>query len=434
MTGRLRLIVPTALLAMLLTSAANAAGTRVIVRVSAGLTQVRSLCLSLGCTVNYPLGDPDGQVFLITTSSSDVATFLSTLHLQLGVLDAELDLRGQIQTERVVPAALFDRTAVSYFGAPAWNGYINQPASAIIGLPATRDRWMATGTGTVAVIDTGVDPSHSLLVPVLLSGYDFTRDRSGADERADLPQSAAVLVDDEKPGWVNESTVAVVDQSTVGLVDTAQYSAFGHGTMVAGIIHLVAPKASILPMKAFGPDGAGYMSDVLRAIYRSVNANARVLNMSFSFTEPSNELRSALAYANRNHVICVASAGNNGQAIAVYPAAYRELVMGVASTTNSDIRSDFSNYGQPQVWMASPGEAVITTYPWNTYAAAWGTSFSSPMVAGSAALLLEVSDATGHEEAAWALGHAKFMTSDLGYGRLDVYQAVSAWRQALGLP
>jgi hypothetical protein len=55
------------------------------------------------------------------------------------------------------------------------------------------------------------------------------------------------------------------------------------------------------------------------------------------------------------------------------------------------------------------------------------------MVAGTAALLLEVSDSVGQQEAAGALSHAVPLTSELGYGRLDVYQAVSAWRQALGL-
>src|SRR5260370_11413390 len=42
-----------------------------------------------------------------------------------------------------------------------------------------------------------------------------------------------------------------------------------------------------------------------------------------------------------------------------------------------DTRSTFSNYGNPIVWLAAPGEAIITTYPFSTYAAGWGTSFRS---------------------------------------------------------
>jgi len=59
--------------------------------------------------------------------------------------------------------------------------------------------------------------------------------------------------------------VAVLDQSTVAVLDgKAQYAAFGHGTMVAGIVHLVAPQASIMPLKSFYADGTGYNSDILR--------------------------------------------------------------------------------------------------------------------------------------------------------------------------
>ncbi len=289
------------------------------------------------------------------------------------------------------------------------------------------------GAGTVGVIDTGVDPTHPALHAVLLPGYDFTRNRDGADEKGDVTQSTAAVVDGVSPAWVNQSTAAVVDQSTAAVVDGSQYAGYGHGTMVAGVIHLVAPEASILPLKAFKADGSGYTSDVIRAVYRGVNSGARVLNMSFSFSSSSTELNSAISYANKNNVICVASAGNNGQQVAVYPAGYASKVMGVASTTNSDTRSTFSNYGTPQVWVAAPGEAIVTTYPWGTYAATWGTSFSAPFVSGAAALLLDVNTSADEAQASQAIGHAKYISSTLGNGRLDLYQAVAAWRAALGL-
>jgi len=232
---------------------------------------------------------------------------------------------------------------------------------------------------------------------------------------------------------VNQSTAAVVDQSTAAVVDGSQTTAFGHGTMVAGIVHLVAPQAWILPLKAFNADGSGYTSDVIRAVYRAVNANANVLNMSFSFSSSSQELSQAMTFANKKNLILVASAGNDGKNVAVYPAAYSDRVMGVASTTNTDTRSSFSNYGQPQVFVAAPGEGVVTTYPWGTYAAAWGTSFSTPFVAGAAALLLHVNVSATESAAAQSIAHAKVLSNDLANGRLDLYQAVAAWRQALGL-
>jgi len=66
---------------------------------------------------------------------------------------------------------------------------------------------------------------------------------------------------------VNQSTAAVLDPWSGANFSQPQYAAFGHGTMVAGIVHLVAPTARIMPLKAFRADGSGYLSDVLRAIY-----------------------------------------------------------------------------------------------------------------------------------------------------------------------
>jgi len=415
---------------------AEAAGTRVIVRVEGGLPVIQGICLLLPCTVNYGLGDPDGQVFLVTLPASLFPDLLvSTLRLQLGVLSVELDLKGTVLAASggSIPAALYDSTPVDYYGTTVRHGYVNQPASQILGIATAQSTFHVSGAGIVAVIDTGVDTHHPALIPVLLPGYDFTRNRDGADERGDITQSTAAVVDGSSGAWVNQSTAALVDQSTAAVVDGSGYGAFGHGTMVAGVIHLVAPRAYILPLKAFNADGSGYTSDVIRAVYRAVNANARVLNMSFSFASSSPELSNAITHANLNNVLCVASAGNDGRNVAVYPASYTNHVMGVASTTNTDTRSTFSNYGTGHVWVAAPGEGIVTTYPWGAYAAAWGTSFSAPLVSGTAALLLDVNPSVDESHAAQSIAHAKFISSDLGNGRLDIYQAVAAWRQSLGL-
>jgi len=107
--------------------------------------------------------------------------------------------------------------------------------------------------------------------------------------------------------------------------------------------------------------------------------------VSFDYTSYSSELANAIKYANRNSVVSVASAGNDGEQIMVYPGGLT-AVIDVASTSNSDIQSVFTNYGAPPVWLAAPGEGVMTTYPWGTWAAGWGTSFSAPFVSGTAAL------------------------------------------------
>src|SRR5206468_12631289 len=119
---------------------------------------------------------------------------------------------------------------------------------------------------------------------------------------------------------------------------------------------------------AFHADGQGYTSDIIRAIYYAMWKGAKVLNMSFSSPTSSPEIKRALDYATSRGLIPVASVGNGGSASLVYPAAL-DNVMGVASTSNDDVRSTFSNYGAAHVWVAALGEAVITSYPRSPYAA-----------------------------------------------------------------
>src|SRR5207248_8166948 len=100
--------------------------------------------------------------------------------------------------------------------------------------------------------------------------------------------------------------------------------------------------------------------------------------------------------------------------------------MGVASTSDQDTRSSFSNYGDEIVWVAAPGEAIVTTYPFSTYAAGWGTSFSAPFVSGGSSLLLNKQANTNESQAARAVAHAVPIGPDMGNGRLDLVQALGA--------
>jgi len=328
------------------------------------------------------------------------------------------------------PTGLWDTSPVSYYGTTAWDGYVNQPAVRITNLrkAQSKNSFGVSGSGIVAVIDTGVDPTHPVLQRVLVNGYDFTRNQWGGSELTDVNQSMSGQNGDN-PGWVNQSTMAVVNQSEESTFSQSQYAAFGHGTMVSGIVHLVAPSAHIMPLKAFHRDGTGYLSDVLRALYFATQNHASVINMSFDFQTSSTELSKACRYATTHGVVLVASVGNNGHHVMVYPAGLSN-VMGIASTTNNDTLSSFSNYGHPPVWVGAPGEGIITLYPFGTYAAGWGTSFSAPFVSGTVALLRSIDTNLNQNSASQAIAHAKYVSSQLGYGRLDVYQAAAAWCRA----
>src|SRR5581483_5080011 len=102
-------------------------------------------------------------------------------------------------------------------------------------------------------------------------------------------------------------------------------NAYGHGTMVAGLIHLVAPSARLMPVRVFGNDGTAQLSTILAGFYYAINHGAGIINMSFSMTAPSTELQNALNTATNMGVVCVAAVGNGGAQVPVYPAAYTQV-------------------------------------------------------------------------------------------------------------
>jgi subtilisin family serine protease len=393
------------------------------------------------------VGGLDGslnQLFLLTTPSIvDPAIFLTTLRAISGIVGAELDqllsMVGRLnKVVTPLPSGLSDNKPVTYYGSSVWQGYFNQPAAAKVQVTTAQNTFSVTGAGIVADIDTGVDPNHPAFTGVLLQGYDFTRNQQGASELNDLtptdfpvfPPTACSGSTCPQPAIVNQQSAAILDQQSAAILDTnAKYAAFGHGTMVMGVIHLVAPQAKLLPLKAFKSDGTGYLSDILRAIYYAVQNNAKIVNMSFEFkvSSPDPELQSAINYANQLGVVCSASVGNDAQLNpSVYPAGFTSAVMGIASTSDLDTQSSFTNYGNSIVFVAAPGEAIITTYPFASYAAGWGTSFSAPFVSGGASLLVNKQPNIIHSAAASAIAHADVVGPNLGNGRLNLLLALGS--------
>ena len=413
----------------------------VIVRTNVGLGGLKLICLLHACSVVGNLDGNVGQLYLVRSSNGLLPNLLSNvLSLVSGIVDSEPDQVLSVppnptapDTSNTPPAGLWETSPVKYYGSTVTYGYVNQPAASIIQLSQAQNNFNVTGKGIVADIDTGVDPTHPALQGVLLPGWDFTRNQAGGNELNDVSMSAPPPCDSCPAAYVNQHTAAMLDQHTAHMLDGTGYEAFGHGTMVLGVIHLVAPTAQLLPAKAFGPDGNGSLSNIIAAVYYSVQNHANVINMSFDMTTSSTEFNNALKYANNNHVILVASAGNEGEDEMVYPAAWQQYVMGVASTNNQDQPSSFSNYGDQIVWVAAPGEGVITTYPFGLYAAGWGTSFSSPMVSGTASLLLNLQSKTNQNQAALAVTHAKFVNSTMGFGRLNANWALTSMAPLQGL-
>ena len=298
------------------------------------------------------------------------------------------------------------------YGSTAWLGYVQQPAM--------------YPTNAADAVAHNVTGSGIVDVPGVASEFGDV-DQSTAHI---LHQSTAHILHGFQAMQLNNTTVGLLDSDTVLALQGAPIpNDFGHGTMVAGLIHLAAPTAKIMPIKAFRADGTANLSDIVRGIYFAADNGARVINMSFGFAQISDALMKAVNYATRKGVICVASVGNDGQSALVYPAAYGNVIA-VASVNQQNQISTFSNYGSDLVTLAAPGEALVTIYPGDHYAAVWGTSFSTALVSAAAIDMLSfvdpnISKLLGVGDVKRALSHAGQcdMSGNLGAGCIDFDQA-----------
>jgi hypothetical protein len=404
---------------------------------------VTAIALRHNLTVVEPI-DSASSVYLVTGPASEsTAQVESDVSSDADVTDIEPDQSTAIpelsQSTDVILDQLPAATASNYAGTAVLGSYLSQPATQIINLWSAQSGFHVTGSGTVAVIDTGIDPTSQVLASSLVPGYDFIHNTAGAaSDWSELAPNALTALQSSSTNpanktdlaLVNQSTGVILDQSTgvildqsTGVILDGQIPAeFGHGTMVAGVIHLVAPTAKLMPLKAFHADGTAQLSDILRAIYFAAGHGAQIINMSFSLQQPSEELQDAIQYAHNAGAICVAAAGNSGASQLPNPASL-DKVMGIASTSLKDTVSRFTNYGD-DVFIAAPGENIITTYPGNNYAEVSGTSFSTPFVAGATALLYQLLVEAGWDDMTFNLSHAAPISPLIGNGRLDVYQAL----------
>lgn len=384
--------------------------------------------------------DSAGQVYSVTAPvGQSVKEVEHETERDNQVAGIEADQTSDIPEVTQSTAAILDSlppaSTVTYFGVPVLAFYTSQPAVTITNLSSAQTQFNAGGAGLVAIIDTGIDPTHSVLQSSTVPGYDFVHNLAGtASEWVDLTaqNQAALANSNPQPSskdtvaMVSQSTAAILDQSTAAILDYQNLPrAFGHGTMVAGLVHLAAPNAQIMPLKAFSADGTANLSDILRAVYYAADHGANIINMSFTLTASSSELANAIQYAAGKHVVCVAAAGNDGKPHVGSPANL-QYVLGIASTSNQDVRSIFSSYGSG-VFMAAPGEGVVTTYPGQNYAEATGTSFSAPLVSGTVALAMQVAPGIEAGDLDDAMGHAKHLKSTgIGHGRLDALQILQS--------
>jgi subtilisin family serine protease len=398
-----------------------------------GLQLLRSLGPGRSSFLVTGSDDPNGSLLERIQADPDVEAAERVLQVRLPEFRSQADSFDFEPTIRAWLSSatgrslLANRGFVDYFGALAWESYLEQPSVRIT--QGVRAQRLATGRGvSIAIIDTRIE-NHPVLENVLDPGYDFVGDWPEEDGDLDeavadvnLQQGTTVVINVPPPGPKTPGKPAAGSAWTG---DEQEY-ALGHGTMVAGIVHRVAPEARIMPLRVFARDGSADTAGIVRAIYYAVDHGARVINMSFSTSVLSPELLRAVNYATRRGVVCVASAGNHARATMVYPASLAN-VLGVASTDDRDHRSAFSNHGLDVVEVAAPGEGIVTTYLDGAYAVGWGTSFSGALVSGGAALLLDISSSLDQYDVAKLLSRTAERTiDDPDQGRVDFWRAARA--------
>lgn len=204
---------------------------------------------------------------------------------------------------------------------------------------------------------------------------------------------------------------------------------YGHGTFAAGLILDVAPEAELVPLKCF-EGKVGTLADVIAAVSGGVDDfGCDVINLSLGLTMQSDLLSAAVGYAYEHGVTLMAAVGNNskhstsGPDRLYYPAAYDEVI-GVGSVDEALGVSTFSSRNE-SVLIAAPGTSITAPALTGGVRTDSGTSFSSPLAAGAAALVLSQTDMAPEALAdllaatSLDLGEPGYDTT-YGYGLLDV--------------
>jgi hypothetical protein len=295
----------------------------------------------------------------------------------------------------------------------------------------------------VALIDTGLDWHH----------LDISYENIWRNE-GEIPDNG---IDDDDNGFVDD----IIGWDFLGR-HNKPWDFDGHGTVVAGIIAAsqnngagiagINPHAKIMVLKAvnnFGTTRASYLAE---AIVYAADNGARIINISVGGPHTSRIEQAAIDYAYEKGVLVVAASGNEGIELEDYGPGGGDHVLTVGATHTDDRAAAFSNFGD-RLDLVAPGVDILSLrarytdanyrgsdeYEIGTnyvgedkrYLHVSGTSFSAPIVTGTASLLL----ARSPELTASQVERILFQTAEdiefpgkdkyAGFGMLDARTALS---------
>ncbi|MCC3377521.1 S8 family serine peptidase [Cohnella sp. REN36] len=246
----------------------------------------------------------------------------------------------------------------------------SQPASAAaardpafletIGIPDAWKQLQRDVTGTIAIVDTGIDLKHPALSGLLTDGVN--------------------LLSEGKPPQDDN----------------------GHGTAVAGVIAAIARaaetsggaaawQAKLMPIKALDRNGEGDEDHLARGIRYAIDHGADIVVLSLGLRRDAPQMREVVRLAESKGVLLVAASGNDaatfgGKAAVQYPAAY-PTVLSVAGADGR--KAQGNSTGGPEIDLAAAWQ-VDTLAPGGGATVTSGTSMAAPQAAGALALLRAV--------------------------------------------
>ena len=258
----------------------------------------------------------------------------------------------------------------------------------------------------VAIIDTGI----------------------AGEQRADgwLTSIDRIPPGNDRPN-IDRSNIDPLNFFPAGRADQFLDFAAGHGTFAAGVVQQVAPAAEITVYRALDSDGVGTELGVSCAMIRAVADGAQIVNLSLGGKTRQNIPPVAMAAAldriaelereQGRQVLLVAAAGNYGDDVPCWPAAFRRVVS-VGGLGPDGRPADWSSRGW---WLtcSAIGEGVRSTYvegeespdadpePERFPPSAWalwsGTSFAAPQITGAVARIASERGVSVHEALALLL-------------------------------
>ncbi len=345
--------------------------------------------------------DPEDNLYLIRAEGvEDLVEFVEDL-----ITDPAIEL-AEVNWVLETPEGV--RQMVIGMIGGTWEDFIDQSMTVRIGLEEAH--LISRGEGvTVAVLDTGLDPLHEVFED-RLTEYRFD------------------CLDDDHEPWEEANGI---DDDEDGLIDEG----YGHGTMVAGLVALVAPEARIMPIRVLNDEGCGTLYSVAKGFVQASVHGAHVINASFGTPTIVETIQQKLHVANVHGSISVAGAGNRNMEYPPYHPACDPLALMVTALDSSDVKAEFADFGY-DVLVSAPGVGLRSAFPGGDWGLGSGCSFATPLVSGEVALLLSenpgmvpeaiATAVEGGIEPIYAIPGNEAYVGKLGSGRIHLPTALGA--------